>query len=79
MIHKSHIELSEDGTKAAAVTIIMLKDSAFHMTEEKKEYEVKFDKPFIYIIKEKHSNNIWFFGTVREPMKAEDNKACGFE
>ena len=79
VIHKSHIELSEDGTKAAAVTIIMLKDSAFHMTEEKKEYEVKFDKPFIYIIKEKHSNNIWFFGTVREPMKAEDNKACGFE
>ena len=78
VIHKSHIEVSEDGTKAAAVTIIMVKDAAFHMTEEKKVYEVKFDKPFIYIIKEKNSDNIWFFGTVYEPMKAEDNKNCGY-
>ena len=47
------------------------------MIEEtpKKVINIEFDKPFIYIIKEKNSNNIWFFGTVYEPMKAEDNDA----
>lgn len=77
-IHKTHIELSESGTKAAAVTaFIVEKNSAF--IEEREVINIEFNKPFIYIIKEKNSNNIWFFGTVYEPMKWEDNKTCGFK
>ncbi len=74
-IHKTHIELSEEGTKAAAVTIFMLRDNAMFEVE-KKVIDIKFDKPFIYIIKEKNNNNIWFFGTVYTPLKMEDNNAC---
>jgi len=71
-IHKSHIELSENGTKAAAVTVFIFEKNA--MVENKKEViDIKFNKPFIYIIKEKNSNNIWFFGTVYEPLKWEEN------
>ena len=44
--------------------------------EEKKVISITFDKPFIYIIKEKNKDNIWFFGTVYEPMKIEDNTGC---
>ena len=75
-IHKSHIELSENGTKAAAVTIFMMRDSAMIREDEKEIINIKFDKPFIYIIKDKESNNIWFFGTVYEPMKFENNSKC---
>ena len=75
-IHKTHIELSENGTKAAAVTIFMMKDSAIFEPEEKEKITINFDKPFIYIIKEKNNNNIWFFGTVYEPMKWDNNKDC---
>ncbi len=72
-IHKTHIELSENGTKAAAVTAFLLeKNSAF--IGEKNTIRIEFNKPFIYIIKEKNSDNIWFFGTVYEPIKWEDNK-----
>ena len=72
-IHKTHIEFSENGTKAAAVTAIIMDKNAI-MIEPKEEINIKFNKPFVYIIKEKNSNNIWFFGTVYEPMKWEDNK-----
>lgn len=75
-IHKSHIELSENGTKAAAVTFFGLDKNAM-FEEEKEKIDIKFDKPFLYLIKEKNSNNIWFFGTVYEPMKIEDHK-CNY-
>ena len=75
-LHKSHIEVSENGTKAAAVTVIMLRDSAMPYEEEKEEINITFDKPFIYIIKEKESDNIWFYGTVYKPMDFKDNPKC---
>ena len=71
-IHKSHIELSENGTKAAAVTVFTFDKNAAYI-EEKEVLNIEFNRPFIYLIKEKNSDNIWFFGTVYEPMKWEDN------
>ena len=70
-IHKSHIELSENGTKAAAVTAFIMNYKS--SIDTRKRIEIKFDRPFIYLIKEKNSDNIWFFGTVYEPMKFEES------
>ena len=72
-IHKSHIELSESGTKAAATTIFTFDKNAI-VENQKEIINIKFDKPFLYLIKEKNSNNIWFAGIVYEPIKIEDNK-----
>ncbi len=69
-IHKTHIELTEDGTKAAAITYIAWSDG-FALRDEKDRIEIKFNKPFLYIIKDKNSDNIWFFGTV---YNLPDNK-----
>ncbi|MBR4178304.1 MAG: hypothetical protein IKR57_03025 [Bacilli bacterium] len=74
-LHKTHIELNEHGTKAAAVTAFMM-ENATAMEPEKQKIEIVFNRPFIYIIKEKDNDNIWFFGTVYEPMKYEDNPKC---
>ena len=41
--------------------------------EEKNKIEISFNKPFIYIIKEKNSDSIWFYGTVYEPTIYEEN------
>lgn len=65
IIHKTHIELSENGTKASAATLIMMNKSTAMETKEK--IEMNFNQPFIYFIKEKNNNNIWFMGTVYEP------------
>ena len=77
-IHKSHIELSENGTKAAAVTIFMMYKNTSFEPEPKEVINIEFNRPFIYIIKEKNSDNIWFFGTVYEPMlwKNNDSQNC---
>lgn len=65
-VHKTHIDLSENGTKAAAVTYFgMFKNTA--LPQQKEQLNIKFDRPFLYLIKENNNNNIWFFGTVYEP------------
>ncbi len=72
VIHKTHIEVEEKGTKAAAVTAITFKNAAVSMNDPE-IINIDFDKPFIYIIKDVKYNNIWFFGVVYEPMKWENN------
>ena len=66
VLHDSKIEFSEKGVKAAAATVIMLKDSAMPI-EEEKPLRIEFNKPFIYVIKDNKTNAIWFIGTVFEP------------
>ncbi len=72
-LHKADIEFSEDGIKAAAVTIFAMKANAMFMQEE--PLEVKFDKPFMFVIREKNTKDIWFVGAVFEPNKWENDKA----
>ncbi len=72
-IHSANVDFSEKGIKAAAVTVIMMMDSA--MIEEEKPIELSIDKPFLYFIKDKESGEIWFVGTLYEPNKWDDDKA----
>ena len=73
VVHKTHIEVKEKGTKAAAATaVVVTKDTA--VREDPKVYhEVKFDKPFAYIIRDKESKEMLFFGVIYEPNKWEEN------
>ena len=68
VIHKTKIELNETGTKAAAVTIVAV-DKNTALPPEKLNIHIDFNRPFVYLIKEKNSDTIWFFGTVYEPLK----------
>ena len=66
-IHKTKIELSETGTKAAAVTAFITLDNAMPIREEYETVKIDFNKPFIYMIREKNSKEIIFFGVTYEP------------
>ena len=66
-IHKTHIELNELGTKAAAVTYFGMFKATGIMEKDYKEIDIKFNKPFIYLIRERNTNEMLFFGTVFEP------------
>ena len=69
-IHKTFIELNETGTKAAAVTYFGVKENSMVMpTEDYKEIIIEFNKPFIYMIRDKSTKQILFFGVVKEPNK----------
>ena len=47
VVHKTFIDLDENGTKAAAATLVATKDTAM---PQKPEKEVVFDRPFVYCI-----------------------------
>ena len=65
-IHKTKIELGEKGTKAAAVTYFGIKNTAI-APNYKEIININFNKPFIYMIREKNTKEIVFFGSVYEP------------
>ena len=67
-IHKTHIELSETGTKAAAVTYFGMFNSTAILDEKEKIY-ITLNKPFMYIIRDTDTKEMLFFGTVYEPNK----------
>ncbi|MCI9087277.1 MAG: serpin family protein [Clostridia bacterium] len=71
-LHKADVDFSEEGVKAAAVTIFTIKDNA--MIREEDPEEVKFDRPFMYMIRDKKTDEIWFVGTVYQPNSWEKDQ-----
>lgn len=61
VLHKTRIELSEAGTKAAAVTAVIMATTSIDLTEPE---EVHFDRPFLYMIYDKESELPVFLGTI---------------
>ncbi len=73
-IHKANIEFSNDGIKAAAATAMGGYGAAsggfeylYKIPVEK--IDITFDKPYMYIIRDKATGEVWFAGTVYEPIK----------
>ncbi|XP_074755681.1 leukocyte elastase inhibitor-like isoform X2 [Athene noctua] len=62
VIHKSFVEVNEEGTEAAAATGMIIFGSSFHIP-----YEFRTDHPFLFLIKHNPSKNILFFGRCCSP------------
>lgn len=63
VIHKTHIELDRNGTKAAAATAVEMKcESA--MIDDEKPKEVYLNRPFVYAIIDTESGTPIFIGAV---------------
>jgi serpin B len=62
VIHKSFIEVNEAGTEAAAVT-------AVEISNESASYPgvLRFDRPFVFAIRDNQTNNILFVGQYVKP------------
>ena len=59
---------SEEGIKAAAATGIVMVEKSSAMIPMYDEYvRLTFDKPFMYVIRDKANGEIMFIGTVYEP------------
>ena len=66
-IHKTHIDLNEKGTKAAAVTFFAVEKNSAVIGKQKQYIIRKFDKPFFYMIRDKETKDIIFAGAVYSP------------
>lgn len=69
IVQKTYIDFMESGTKAAASS-----GGAFDITSAAEEKEVIFNKPFVYLIRKKGSNNIYFIGIVNTPIEYDETK-----
>ena len=59
VLHKTKIEVTESGTKAAAVTSVGMDGWGGMSPQKKKEITIDLDRPFVYMIVDK--NNIPLF------------------
>ena len=73
-LHKANIDFTEKGVKASAVTVMYMTVGAALM-DPNRPVEIKINKPFLYVIREKQTGEIWFVGTVYEPNSWANDKA----
>lgn len=66
-IHKTYIDVDEEGTEAAAVTVIGIEPTVAGPSEP---IIINIDHPFIYIIQEKSSGAILFMGLMNDPSQS---------
>ena len=69
IVQKTYIDFMENGTKASAAS-----GETFGINSAAEEKEVIFNKPFVYLIRKKGSNNIYFIGIVNTPIEYDETK-----
>jgi len=63
VIHQAYVKVDEEGTEAAAATGVIMVPTAAPLNI------FRADRPFIFLIQEKATGNILFFGRVVDPTK----------
>ena len=70
-IHKADIDFSNDGIRAAAATGMGGRGAAgpwdYKFDVPVEEIDLTFDKPFLFLIHDKSTGEVWFTGTVYNP------------
>jgi serine protease inhibitor len=59
VVQKTFVRVDEEGTEAAAVTIVVMVESA--------PPEFVFDQPFLFAIRERLSGTVLFIGVIGDP------------
>ncbi len=72
--HKATIEFSNDGIKAAAATEIgggagSIGSFNYLFEVPTKRIDITFDNPYLYLIRDKDTGEVWFVGTVYDPIQ----------
>ena len=62
VIHQTFLDVNEEGTEAAAATAVGIGE-----TSAGPPTKITVDKPFIFLLREKHSGSILFIGQLIDP------------
>jgi serpin B len=65
VLHKAFISVDENGTEAAAATVVITAEGAAPPEEE--PTEVRIDRPFIFAIRDTQTGTVLFLGRVMDP------------
>ena len=73
-IHKAEIEFTEKGARAAAVTVVIMTAVKALPPPPKHPIDITIEKPFMFIIRDKRTKDVWFTGTVYKPSKYDPDE-----
>jgi len=62
VLHKTYVDVNEEGTEAAAVTVVGISTSIGE------SLVIRIDRPFLFVIRENYSGTILFIGKIVEPV-----------
>jgi len=62
--HKTFVEVNEEGTEAAAVTAVGIEATSVGPS---RGFVMRIDRPFVFVIRENHSQTMLFMGKIVEP------------
>ncbi len=65
VIHKTYIDVNEEGTEAAAVTGVVMELTSFNPDDQPRI--IRLDRPFLFAITENSSKSIVFIGKIKAP------------
>lgn len=63
LVQKAYIDVNENGTEAAAVTIAVIMEEGSAMAP----IEIRFDRPFLFVIRDTKTDTILFIGQLLQP------------
>jgi serpin B len=66
VIHKAYVDVSEEGTEAAAATGVIMKITSAGPTRTP---VFRADHPFVFVIRDNHSGSVLFIGRALNPLK----------
>ena len=64
VIHKTNFKLDEKGTEAAAATVVLMVRGASMRQQDKIEINLKFNRPFAFMIRHIKTNELLFVGKI---------------
>jgi serpin B len=67
IVQKAFVEVKEEGTEAAAVTVILLQTTSTRSQEKDLVPQFRADRPFFFLLREKSTGLILFTGVVENP------------
>lgn len=75
ILHKATIDFTEKGIKASAVTLTFSEGMFYNPTPPK---VININRPFLFFIRDKVSKDLWFTGTVYEPILPDKSEIHTF-
>lgn len=69
VLHKAFIDVNENGTEAAAATVVMMDRGLEGIGEKKRHVVFNANHPFIYLIRDESTGAILFMGKMFNPKK----------
>jgi serpin B len=69
VLHRARVDVDEQGTRAAAVTVVTAIAGAYRPGAP---FELRLDRPFLWAIEDRRTGTLLFLGIVTDPSQTPE-------